>query len=117
MILASSDGWEEPLRPGLGPAMRVFGIAPYRGDQPLWTRVAFPFRMVALVLYLCLGPAMLWIAYDNVVTGKAVFAFKSASAHVTRSQFPKMFWTYTAVTAGLGLFLTAINLGLLFDRD
>jgi hypothetical protein len=92
----------------------AFGVAPYKPEQPLSTRVSYPFRVLAVVALLFLGPWALWDACDNVRTGKASLSYGGRSETVTREQFPRLFWIYTVITGGIGLVLSLVTLSVLY---
>jgi hypothetical protein len=101
------------VRLKLGRIVETLGVT-YAPDQPLWTRATYPFRVCGVVLFLLLGPALLWMAFDNVMTGRASLSFQGRSQTVTREQLPSFFWLYTAITAGVGLLGTVISAGVLY---
>jgi len=103
-----------PVRLKLARVVKGLGVTPYAADQPLWTRATYPFRVFGVVLFLLLGPAVLWMAFDNLMTGRASLSFHGRSQTVTREQFPSFFWLYTALTVLLGLVATLISMGVLY---
>lgn len=94
--------------------MAAFGVTPYAPDQSLWTRATYPFRVIFAIAYLLLGPAALWLTADNLMTGTAGLSYGGLHQTVTREQFPSFFWLYTAITGGLGLGLTLLNIVVLY---
>jgi hypothetical protein len=101
----------------LGALRRViatFGIAPYRPEQPLSTRVSYPFRVLAVVAVLLLGPGAVWMACDNIRTGTASLAYGGHSETVTLQEFPRMFWLYTGIIGGIGVLMSLVSVSVVY---
>lgn len=109
-----SPGRVGHLRRSLGRVITACGVAPYRPDQPLSTRVTYPFRLLLVIAFLLLGPAVLWMVANDLMADRAALSYRGRSATVTRRESPALFWLFTLITGGVGLGLSLLSLGILY---
>jgi len=100
-------------RGSLARLLAAFGVA-YRPDQPLATRVAHPFRVLGVFLFLLLGPVLLALTWDEFRTGRATFSYRGHSTWVKPQESSTLFWFFILFKAGAGLCLSLLSLALLY---